>query len=178
MYQFFLLCVTKLLNKNEELRKNIERNEKEYSIQNDFNEKSEEIKQLLMDQQIKKEQQLFVEHNNNSSQIDLNSSMQHISKIMNVHKLMKEEEFEELLNTKKQLLSELEIINNKYNKLERKYKSETQKLLSLKNEFKHNKNQLTNINIENTTLKKEINNNKQLNNIQLMEQITDIYSIH
>ncbi len=49
---------TKLINKI------IERNEKEYSIQNDFNEKFDDIKQLLMDGLMKTEPQLFVENNN------------------------------------------------------------------------------------------------------------------
>ena len=47
----FINNYQRTIEKNEELQRNMERNEKEYSIQNDFNAKFEEIKELLINQQ-------------------------------------------------------------------------------------------------------------------------------
>ena len=85
----------------------------------------------------------------------LNTSMQHMEEIMNTHKLMKNEEFEQLINTKKELMNELDILQNKYNTLSREYANQGHKLGLLQQEHKHNSNQLE------TVLKKEIHYEKR-----------------
>eukprot|EP01084_Bolivina_argentea_P124171 220034_1 len=162
----------KMTEKNTELKHVIDRNEKELSIQNDFNAKFEEIKRLLIEaaraRGLNKEDAFDVSalsmmnKNNGSANIGLNTSMQYMEDIMKTHKLMKEEEFEQLVEAKKELMDELESVQSKYDSLSRENANQSQKLSLMEQESKHVANQLSNVEKERDALRSELQNNAQL----------------